>query len=113
MYVRMPCWSALATTALLLFACVSAPRHEYRIAEAHEGATGVHRVFLAPMNAHIAFPDELADGAERTHEQVRQYLSAHGKTMLSSSPSYCQRVMRHALDFPTVGHDLKQVRNLI
>ena len=85
MRARTPCSFVLAVTALLLSACVIVPRHEHQIAADQKGAPGIDRVFLAPMNAHVAFPDELKEGARRTHEQVQQYLSACDKTVSTMS----------------------------
>lgn len=82
---RLPFALACAIACAAATGCETPPKHEFQIAEGVEGAAPIHRVFLAPMNAHTAFPDELNDGAQRVYALVKVFLTDHGVTHWTTS----------------------------
>lgn len=64
-----------AGLALLAWLACTAPA-PYVIAPGQEGAPGVRRVLLCPMNVALALPSEIAEGAAPVQREIVAYLEA-------------------------------------
>ncbi len=76
---RNPAVRCLVCGGLLLAALLgcTAPA-SYYIALGHEGAPGVSRVLLCPLNVALSLPAEIAGGAKPVHNELATYLEAQG-----------------------------------
>jgi hypothetical protein len=59
----------------LLGCTASAP---YYVAAGHEGAPGVQRLLLCPLNVAVSLPTEIASGAEPVYRELAAYLGEQG-----------------------------------
>jgi hypothetical protein len=83
---KLQCGSSRASAArcrfcggLLLAAllgCTTPP--SYYVAEGHEGAPGVQRVLLCPLNVAVSLPAEIASGTESVYRELTAYLGEQG-----------------------------------
>lgn len=69
--------SALGCLLGVAFLGCTAPA-PYYIAPGHEGAPGVRRVLLCPLNLALSLPAEVSDGAEPVDRELVGYLEARG-----------------------------------
>ena len=51
---------------------------KYTIAPGHEGAPGVRRVLLCPLNVAVSLPSEISRGAKPVHSELGAYLRERG-----------------------------------
>jgi hypothetical protein len=60
----------------ILLACTAPAKHY--IVPGYEGAPGVRRVLLCPLNVAVALPSELSSGAGPVYREIEAYLESRG-----------------------------------